>query len=378
MIFIHGRRENVNIYISKLIQIPRRLTVRYTSSSSSRSWLNRQSRDPYVQQAREQGYRARSAFKLIELNQAYSIIKHGDRVIDLGASPGGWSQVASSLCGSEKSFPGLVVDISDADQVIGRNSSLSIASSASSSPSLSSSSSSSSYRPSFLSAAPFQSINRPTSSSSVSSSQPLQSQQPFNRLVKKNKNFVPNEGPLVIAVDLLPIERLRGCACIQGDFSNVTIQKMIQAFLIGTPTSTTTTTASTHNLQYQHAADVVLSDMAPSFSGDSSLDTLRSIGLAWRALLFATSTLKHRGNLVCKVRQGGGGGGSGSDEIDSGMIFRSTLRSLFEKVVEAKPKSSRSDSAEVFLIAKGLLSTTTTSSYSQEALDAIQAHGIKI
>jgi 23S rRNA U2552 (ribose-2'-O)-methylase RlmE/FtsJ len=149
---------------------------------------------------------------------------------------------------------------------------------------------------------------------------------------------------------------------------------MIQAFLIGTPTSTTTT-ASTHNLQYQHAADVVLSDMAPSFSGDSSLDTLRSIGLAWRALLFATSTLKHRGNLVCKVRQGGGG--SGSDEIDSGMIFRSTLRSLFEKVVEAKPKSSRSDSAEVFLIAKGLLSTTT-SSYSQEALDAIQAHGIKI
>jgi 23S rRNA U2552 (ribose-2'-O)-methylase RlmE/FtsJ len=373
MNFLHGKRENINI--SKLIQIPRRLTVRYTSSSSSRSWLNRQSRDPYVQQAREQGYRARSAFKLIELNQAYSIIKHGDRVIDLGASPGGWSQVASSLCGSEKSFPGLVVDISDADQVIGRNSSLSIASSASSSPSLSSSSSSSSYRPSFLSAAPFQSLNRPISSSSVSSSQPLQSQQPFNRLVKKN--FVPSEGPLLIAVDLLPIERLRGCACIQGDFSNVTIQKMIQAFLIGTPTSTTTT-SSTHNLQYQHAADVVLSDMAPSFSGDSSLDTLRSTGLAWRALLFATSTLKHRGNLVCKVRQGGGGGGSGSDEIDSGMIFRSTLRSLFEKVVEAKPKSSRSDSAEVFLIAKGLLSTTTTSSYSQEALDAIQAHGIKI
>ena len=121
---------------------------------------------------------------------------------------------------------------------------------------------------------------------------------------------------------------------------------------------------------HHNCADVVLSDMAPSFSGDSSLDTLRSIGLAWRALIFAASTLKLRGNLVCKVRQGGGG------ETDSGTLFRTTLRSLFDKVIEAKPKSSRSESAEVFLIAKGLLSTTSL--YSQEAIDALQSHGIKL
>src|SRR5690349_12861450 len=63
-------------------------------SQSSRAWLQRQLNDPYVAAARSKGYRSRAAFKLIELNQKFRFLKKGARVLDLGAAPGGWSQVA--------------------------------------------------------------------------------------------------------------------------------------------------------------------------------------------------------------------------------------------------------------------------------------------
>ena len=68
-------------------------TAKHRSVSSAR-WLNRQLNDPYVQAARDDGYRSRAAFKLLEINERYGLIKPGDRVVDLGAAPGGWSQVA--------------------------------------------------------------------------------------------------------------------------------------------------------------------------------------------------------------------------------------------------------------------------------------------
>ena len=63
-------------------------------STSSQAWLNRQLNDPYVQAAKAQGYRSRAAFKLVELDDKYKLIEKGARVVDLGAAPGGWSQVA--------------------------------------------------------------------------------------------------------------------------------------------------------------------------------------------------------------------------------------------------------------------------------------------
>lgn len=75
-----------------------RLKVRVKSSKkrteSSRKWLERQLNDPYVQQARSQGYRSRAAFKLLEIDAKFKILKPGKTVLDLGASPGGWTQVA--------------------------------------------------------------------------------------------------------------------------------------------------------------------------------------------------------------------------------------------------------------------------------------------
>lgn len=61
---------------------------------SSRQWVERQLNDPYVARARADGYRARAAYKLIELDEKFHILKKGARVIDLGAAPGGWAQVA--------------------------------------------------------------------------------------------------------------------------------------------------------------------------------------------------------------------------------------------------------------------------------------------
>jgi len=63
-------------------------------STSQQHWLRRQLNDPYVAAARTQGYRSRAAFKLIELDEKFHIIRPGARVIDLGAAPGGWTQVA--------------------------------------------------------------------------------------------------------------------------------------------------------------------------------------------------------------------------------------------------------------------------------------------
>jgi 23S rRNA (uridine2552-2'-O)-methyltransferase len=67
---------------------------------ASQRWLTRQINDPYVHEARKQGYRSRAAFKLIQLDERFRLLKPGMRVLDLGAAPGGWTQVAAARAGS--------------------------------------------------------------------------------------------------------------------------------------------------------------------------------------------------------------------------------------------------------------------------------------
>jgi 23S rRNA (uridine2552-2'-O)-methyltransferase len=76
-------------------QLKVRLKTAKQRSSSSQRWLERQLNDPYVAAARRQGYRSRAAFKLIEIDDKHRLLKPGARVVDLGAAPGGWSQVAA-------------------------------------------------------------------------------------------------------------------------------------------------------------------------------------------------------------------------------------------------------------------------------------------
>src|SRR5580698_5510420 len=73
-------------------------TARGRTTSSSR-WLARQLNDPYVQRAKREGYHSRAAYKLLELDEKFHFLKKGKKVVDLGAAPGGWSQVAANICG---------------------------------------------------------------------------------------------------------------------------------------------------------------------------------------------------------------------------------------------------------------------------------------
>jgi len=72
-----------------------------SSGASSNIWLDRQRKDPYVKRAVKETYRARSAFKLIEINEKINFLNHGDIVIDVGACPGSWSQVAVKKTNSD-------------------------------------------------------------------------------------------------------------------------------------------------------------------------------------------------------------------------------------------------------------------------------------
>ena len=87
---------------------------------SSTEWLARQLNDPYVQEARRQGFRSRAAFKLLELDDRFHLLKPGGRVVDLGAAPGGWTQVAAARVKSAEGRGKVVgIDVLPLDAVVG-------------------------------------------------------------------------------------------------------------------------------------------------------------------------------------------------------------------------------------------------------------------
>ena len=102
----------------------RDLKVRVKTSKGrkigSTLWLQRQLNDPYVARAKSEGYRSRAAYKIIELNERYKLFHKGMRVVDLGAAPGGWSQVAAPIVGTTADNPLIVgIDFLDMDPIDG-------------------------------------------------------------------------------------------------------------------------------------------------------------------------------------------------------------------------------------------------------------------
>jgi 23S rRNA (uridine2552-2'-O)-methyltransferase len=79
-------------------------TARRRTTSSTR-WLQRQLNDPYVRRSKIDGYRSRAAYKLLEIDEKHKLLKPGQRVVDLGAAPGGWCQVAANVTGSTDDAP---------------------------------------------------------------------------------------------------------------------------------------------------------------------------------------------------------------------------------------------------------------------------------
>jgi 23S rRNA (uridine2552-2'-O)-methyltransferase len=199
-------------------------------SLSSQKWLERQLNDPYVARAKREGYRSRAAFKLLEIDEKYKILKPGQKIVDLGAAPGGWSQIAAKVVGP------------------------------------------------------------------------------------KGK---------VVGIDLLPIDPMAGVEFIELDFLDESAPgKLIE--MLGGP------------------ADVVMSDMAANTTGHKKTDHLRIIGLAEAAIYFAREILAPGGAFVAKVFQGG---------TENQLL--ADLKRDFAVVRHVKPAASRSDSAELYVLATG-------------------------
>lgn len=87
--------------------LKQRVKTAHKRSLSSQKWLERQLNDPYVARAKREGYRSRAAFKLLEIDDKHHILKPGQRVVDLGAAPGGWSQVAKRRVGEKGKVVGI-------------------------------------------------------------------------------------------------------------------------------------------------------------------------------------------------------------------------------------------------------------------------------
>ncbi|HEY7647039.1 MAG TPA: RlmE family RNA methyltransferase, partial [Hyphomicrobiales bacterium] len=208
-------------------------TARKRSTSSTR-WLQRQLNDPYVAAARREGYRSRAAYKLIEIDEKYRLLRPGSIVVDLGAAPGGWSQVAADLT-----------------------------------------------------------------------------------------KAADGEG-LVVAMDLTEIDAIPGVTFLHGDFMDDEAPAALEAALGG------------------RRPDLVLSDMAAPSTGHRQTDHLRIMGLCEAALDFAIGVLAPGGTFLCKVLQGG----AASELLD-------TMKRNFAVVRHVKPKASRADSAELYVLATG-------------------------
>jgi 23S rRNA (uridine2552-2'-O)-methyltransferase len=195
---------------------------------SNKHWMRRHVTDPYVRQAKAQGYRSRSAFKLLQIDAKEKILKPGQLVVDLGAAPGGWSQVA-------------------ADKV-----------------------------------------------------------KPSGR---------------VIAIDLLPIAPISGVTTLKGDFRGAALLDALAGAKAG----------------------VVLSDLSPNLSGIGNVDQARALELITAAIDFCCKVLKPEGVFVLKAFHG--------------ETFKEVLQLLgrtFEKVKVVKPLASRGESAETYVVARGV------------------------
>ncbi|XP_034830648.1 rRNA methyltransferase 2, mitochondrial [Maniola hyperantus] len=207
---------------------------------SSQQWLSRQKADPYVEKAKIYNYRCRSAFKLLEMDDKANILHPGQTVIDLGASPGSWTQVAVQKTNS---------DGADATQPVGT----------------------------------------------------------------------------VLSIDKLQMFPIEGATIMSNmDFSTIEAHDKVVKALNG------------------RQVDLVLSDMAPNATGVRELDKDRIIGLCYMAIRFAALVTRIDGNLLFKVWDG--------KEVP---ILEMDLEKFYKNIKIMKPRASRSDSSEKFILAKG-------------------------
>ncbi|OAP54826.1 hypothetical protein AYL99_11274 [Fonsecaea erecta] len=248
-------------------------------------------RDAYYRLAKEQNWRARSAFKLIQIDEQFDLFSYSEpekctRVVDLCAAPGSWSQVLSRVLIKGESFGrrAWVEKMERLQQVQPQKGN---------------------------------SITEDTSSLDIS---------PASRELKPRANFK------IVAIDLQPMAPLEGITQLKADITHPsTVPLLLRA--IDPDFSPQNTT---------HLIDLVISDGAPDVTGLHSLDIYVQSQLLYSALTLATKVLRPGGKFVAKIFRG----------RDVDLIY-AQLRILFEKVSVAKPRASRASSIEAFVVCEG-------------------------
>lgn len=304
-----------------------RLCASHPRHASSNAWMNRHVNDPFVKQSVALGYRSRAAFKLLDINDAYRVIRPGDTVVDLGAAPGGWSQVAATCAHSRGQ--GHVTTVS------ARLPLAAATSTASAGPALPRKSS----RSNVLGLA----CDEVDGTFGVDDGGAAGSKPGLAAVshLATASAASPSSPASVFALDLLLMERLPGVHALQGDFTSPAVRSVLSELL--------TQAARSWRGSKPGRADVVLCDMAHNFIGNGSTDHVKQMHLAWLALVFAcgppstgtmtSPVLARGGHLLVKVRYG-----------EQYGAYVAAVKALFRRVVEVKPPASRAESAEAYVL----------------------------
>ncbi|KAG6296430.1 hypothetical protein E4U09_001778 [Claviceps aff. purpurea] len=280
-------------------------------------------RDAYYRLAKEQGWRARSAFKLLQLDEEFNLFAHVSRVVDLCAAPGSWSQVLSRILIQNQRFGLQSWQNQEAHlrrQMLGVFSDVSTGSKDNNT-----------------------TTNLPEKDSSATATETLD-----ETIAAQHEASRPRRDVKIVAIDLQPISPLEGITTLRADITHPATVPLLLKALDGeyeeegrqnghTHTQTQTQTQG-HGLS-SHPVDLVLSDGAPDVTGLHDLDIYVQSQLLFAALNLALCVLKPGGKFVAKIFRG--------RNVD---VLYAQLKIFFETVVVAKPRSSRASSMEAFIV----------------------------
>ncbi|KAF4991614.1 hypothetical protein FGRMN_7733 [Fusarium graminum] len=247
-------------------------------------------RDAYYRLAKEQGWRARSAFKLLQLDEEFDLFADVTRVVDLCAAPGSWSQVLSRVLIKGEKFGRAAWQDKEAK-----------------------------FRQQMLGILPKEGDDEQTADT--------------QQLEEQKDTTKPREDVKIVSIDLQPISPLAGITTLRADITHpATVPLLLSALDSSYDPKATSTQAS-------HPVDLVLSDGAPDVTGLHDLDIYVQSQLLFAALNLALCVLKPGGKFVAKIFRG--------RNVD---VLYAQLKIFFEKVIVAKPRSSRASSVEAFIV----------------------------
>ncbi|OTA00853.1 RibosomalRNA methyltransferaseRrmJ/FtsJ domain [Trichoderma parareesei] len=269
-------------------------------------------RDAYYRLAKEQGWRARSAFKLLQLDEEFDLFSNVTRVVDLCAAPGSWSQVLSRVLIKGEKFGRSAWQDRDArvrQQMLG-------------------------VFPEAFTPEQREAIERETSSSPTTTT----SSTSETAARAATTTTTTNPDVKIVSIDLQPISPLAGITTLRADITHpATVPLLLSAL---DPSYDASSSSAADNTQAaQHPVDLVLSDGAPDVTGLHDLDIYVQSQLLFAALNLALCVLRPGGKFVAKIFRG--------RNVD---VLYAQLKIFFEKVIVAKPRSSRASSVEAFIV----------------------------